>query len=230
MGNFSLTRKWLSGTQSVPVGSRLISGVDSVMTNPFNFDLLVFVKQVGLQNIARIISKQGICFDSIEKTFKKGEILSCDNISYYTWEASIHSRGVCSSPERSARLKNCLQEEEASAKLTCELLRGFSMTIIPYSCTHERTGQVGDGFEPPLLSYFLGAWLQSPGNHRRAHEGERAQQRMQPPSTERSRQRKPQVLRRWWQSQSSSWNPFALGWAKYLLDTWAKVVSEPQDG
>lgn len=54
------------------------------MTNPFNFDLLIFVKQVGLQNIARIISKQGICFDSIEKTFKKGEILSCDNISYYT--------------------------------------------------------------------------------------------------------------------------------------------------
>lgn len=69
MGNFSLTRKWLSGTQSIPVGcgSRLISGVDSVMTNPFNFDLLIFVKQVGIQNITRIIFKQVICFGSIEK-------------------------------------------------------------------------------------------------------------------------------------------------------------------
>lgn len=45
----------------------LCSGVDSVMTNPFNFDLLLFIKQVGNKNIARIIVKQSICFDSIEK-------------------------------------------------------------------------------------------------------------------------------------------------------------------
>lgn len=35
------------------------------MTNLFNFDLLIFDKQVGIQNIARIIFKQSICFDSI---------------------------------------------------------------------------------------------------------------------------------------------------------------------
>lgn len=45
----------------------LCSGVDSVITNAFNFDLLLFIKQVGNQNIARVIVKQSICFDSIEK-------------------------------------------------------------------------------------------------------------------------------------------------------------------
>lgn len=72
MGNFALTRKGFSGTQSAPIGcgSHLFSGVDSVMTNPFNFDLLIFDKQVGIQNIARIIFKQSICFDSIKKKKK----------------------------------------------------------------------------------------------------------------------------------------------------------------
>lgn len=89
----------------------------------------------------------------------------------------------------SIRLKNCCQEQEISAKLTCETLRVFSVTIIPYSCTHERMGRVEDGFEPPLLSYFLGPcqyqnsfmyWLYSPGNYCSAHEGIWSQQMMQP--------------------------------------------------
>lgn len=84
MGNFSLTRKWFSSTQSAPVsrGWCSASGVDFVMTNPFNFDLFLFVKQVGIQNIARIIFKQSVCFDSIKKKRKRKKILSCDNISF----------------------------------------------------------------------------------------------------------------------------------------------------
>lgn len=42
-----------------------------MMTNSFNFDLFIFIKQMGIQNIVRIIFKQSICFDSIEKEKKK---------------------------------------------------------------------------------------------------------------------------------------------------------------
>lgn len=185
MGNLSPTRKWFSGTQSTPIrcGSHLLSGVDSVMTNPFNFDLLLFVKQVGIQNIARIIFKQSICFAVLKKQKKRRDIILWQYLFLYL-------RGI--DPQRrhsqlftcSTRLKNCLQEQETSAKLTCKILRVFSITIISYSCTPERMGWVEDGFEPPLLSYFLGPrryqiikyQLYSPGNECSAQEGIRSQQ------------------------------------------------------
>lgn len=43
------------------------SGVGSAVTNPSNFDSLIFVEQVGIQNIVRIIVKPSICFGGIEK-------------------------------------------------------------------------------------------------------------------------------------------------------------------
>lgn len=154
MGNYSLSRKWCFRTQSTPVrcASRLVSGVDSVMTNSFNFDLFIFIKQMGIQNIVRIIFKQSICFDSIEKerkrkkekqqnTEKGRDIILWQYILLCLRGIDLQQRHLqlftCST-----LLKNCLWEQETFAELTCEILSFFSCNN--YSIfMHPRKNEVG---------------------------------------------------------------------------------------
>lgn len=256
MGNYSLSRKWFFRTQSTPVrcASCLVSGVDSVMTNSFNFDLFIFIKQMGIQNIVRIIFKQSICFDSIEKekkkkrnnkTQKKGEILSCDNISFYAWEALIYSRGIYNSSHAVHSSEIVYENKKHLLSWPVKFWAFSPVKIIPYSCIQERMRWVEECFEPPLLSYSLGPswyqtsfmyWLHNPGNYCSRSQGDKITTNDAAHKFEVLMGEEAEGLWKCLHNQRKSLSPFALGctkaspeWALHSFwnTRWMRIKTSP---
>lgn len=254
MGNYSLSRKWFSRTQSTPIrcGSRLVSGVDFVMTNPFHFDLFIFIKQMGIQNTVRIIFKQSICFDSIEKkkkkrnnkTQKKGEILSCDNISFLCLRGIDLQQRHLQLFTCSTLFKNCLWEQETFAELTCEILSFFSCNN--YSIfMHPRKDEVGGRmlwttsalllFRSLLVSdqFYV---LHNPGNYRSRSQGDKITINDAAHKFEVLMGEEAEGLWKCLHNQRKYLSPFALGctkappeWALHSLwnTRWMRVKTSP---
>lgn len=123
-----------------------------VLTNLSHFDLLVFVEQSKWESkiLPELFSSRAF----VLTVLKKNQGKSRDII---LWQCILlYLRGIDSQHSHLQlfrHLKNCLQEQETSAGLLCEILRIF----FPYKNNSIfRMGWVEGGFEQSLRSCFAG--------------------------------------------------------------------------